>query len=505
MASSHRQILRSSTIVGGATVVNLVVGVARQKVLALALGPAGVGTVGLMQGLVATAAAAGGMGLSSAGTRQIADAAGSGSEERLALARKALVWLTSLLALCGALLLWLLREPLAVAIFGTSAAASGFAMLGLAVALTIVGASQFSLLVGMQRIGDVARLTVFSALASTLIGVGAILAFGSRAILFFVVSAPLAAALFGLFYTKRLPAPVRAPRGATALLGNWQAMLSLGIATMLAGLITTATQLVGRTLVQRQLGAADLGAFQAASVITVTYLGLVLQAMSTDYYPRLTRAVGDPPTANRLVNEQTEVTLLLGGPVLLCVIGGAPWIVRLLYSSAFAGAADLLRIQIFGDTLRLASWPLGYLLLARGSGRSFVAAEATGNVAFLAILFALLGPIGLPGAGLAVVGMYLAYLPVVYFVGRRQSGFRWTREVLVAATVLLSLNVAVYALARLGDLPALAAGCLAAAGFGVFAVHRLRAALPERAAAVLEPFYRQARRLLRTSAQREEP
>ena len=39
----------------------------------------------------------------------------------------------------------------------------------------------------------------------------------------------------------------------------------------------------------------------------LTYIGFVLGAMSTDYYPRLTAVIHDHDVANRLVNEQTEV------------------------------------------------------------------------------------------------------------------------------------------------------------------------------------------------------
>ena len=46
---SHRQIFRSSAIVGGASVINMAIGIIKVKVLAVLLGPAGVGLMGLYQ------------------------------------------------------------------------------------------------------------------------------------------------------------------------------------------------------------------------------------------------------------------------------------------------------------------------------------------------------------------------------------------------------------------------------------------------------------------------
>ncbi len=108
----------------------------------------------------------------------------------------------------------------------------------------------------------------------------------------------------------------------------------------------------------------------------MTYIGFVLTAMGTDYYPRLTAAIHDHATVNRLVNEQTEVALLLAGPVFLAMLGLAPWVIQLLYSSRFRPAVDVLRWQMLGDVLKVASWPLGFIILAAGDGRTFMLTES---------------------------------------------------------------------------------------------------------------------------------
>ena len=64
----------------------------------------------------------------------------------------------------------------------------------------------------------------------------------------------------------------------------------------------------------RKLGATSLGEFQAAWAISMTYVGYVVTAMATDYFPRLAATVHDREAANRLINEQLEVALLGAGP-----------------------------------------------------------------------------------------------------------------------------------------------------------------------------------------------
>lgn len=127
--TSHREIFRSSAIIGGATVINIVIGIVKVKVLAVLLGPAGVGLMGLYQNIVGLASTLAGCGLGNSGVRQLA--ASAGEEATLAIVRRAL-WLANLvLGLAGMALLWLLREPVAQWVFGDATHVGDVGWLGL--------------------------------------------------------------------------------------------------------------------------------------------------------------------------------------------------------------------------------------------------------------------------------------------------------------------------------------------------------------------------------------
>ena len=51
-SASYRRILKSSSIIGGASFLNIAIGLVRTKVLAVLLGPSGVGLVSLYRGLM---------------------------------------------------------------------------------------------------------------------------------------------------------------------------------------------------------------------------------------------------------------------------------------------------------------------------------------------------------------------------------------------------------------------------------------------------------------------
>lgn len=453
--------------------INILVGLLRMKVAAVLLGPAGVGLIGLFTNIVATATGVAGLGVGTVGTRQIAEAAGQGDPGRVWMVRRALFWLTLGLAMLGGLVFWLLRDVVAERVLNDASLAGELGWLSIAVVLSVAAASQNALLNGMRRIGDIARVSVGSALLST---VGAILAlwwWGRGGIVAYVLAAPVASFLLGHWYVSRLPRAAPAQARWPELSGQWRTMLQLGFAFMVAALAGTVGQLAVRTLVQRELGADALGHFQAAWAISMTYIGFVLGAMGTDYYPRLTAVIQDAAAVNRLVNEQTEVALLLAAPVLLAMLALAPWVIRLLYSAEFVEAVEVLRWQVLGDILKIVSFPLGFILLATGASKVFMVSEWLAMGLFCVLTFLLLPAIGIVATGASFFAMYLLYLAVVWALAVRRTGFVWAGNVKRQVVLVFFSGVAIHALALVNEWAAAGMGVLLAAAWGTYALVRL--------------------------------
>ena len=98
----------------------------------------------------------------------------------------------------------------------------------------------------------------------------------------------------------------------------------------------------------------------------MVYVGFVLQAMGTDFYPRLTVVAHDNRRCNQLVNEQAEISILLALPGVLATLALAPWVIQLFYSNRFDKAAEILCWQVRGTFLQVNSWPMGFIILAKG-------------------------------------------------------------------------------------------------------------------------------------------
>ena len=471
-SASYHRLLRSSWIIGGSSAGNILIGLARVKVLAVLLGPVGVGIFGLYQSLMGTAGTVAAMGIGTAGTKLVAETIAEDDAQSQTAARRALFWLGVVLACAGGLIVWALRGVLAAALFHDSQHTGAVGWLAVGVALWVLFEWQKALVQGMRRVGDLARLTVFSALVYTVAGSLIIWRFGEAGLTAYVVAGPLASCLLGSFYVSRLP---RAPRYAfswSTTTRLWRTLLTTGAAFMGALVANTLVQLWVRVAIQGHLGAEPLGHYQAAWTITTQYLDFILIAMAAEYFPRLSGVIGDKPAAARLVNEQTEIAVLISAPVIIAMLGLTPWIVTLLYSSAFAPADVVIRWQLIGDVFKVAGWPLGFVMISAGASRRYFLAQASSLALMGGLITGLTPLLGLKMAGIASLVSQVYYVPLVYWFAKRKIDFRWTGHMVRLLTVALVLSASMAALSTYTSWGVYVAIC-AALMFGFYSLGRV--------------------------------
>jgi PST family polysaccharide transporter len=439
---SYREILRATAMTGGAFLVVLCLSMVRMKLVALALGPDGIGFVGLLTAVLDMAIAVAGLGIQASGVRQIAESAGRNDERSIASVVRAVRWASWVSGLAGAAIVALLALPLSSLTFGTPAHGPDMLVLAAAVLLRLLAAGQASVLQGTRRIGDLALINIFGALAATIAMVPAAYFWGQTG----MAGALLAASAGHLAVSGWFARKVRfAERPA------WQetrrelpALLQMGVAFMVSGLVTFGVAYLMRIIVLRHGGIAEAGLYQAAWAIASLYASFVLQAMSTDFYPRLT-GLADQTEANRLVNEQAQVSVLLAGPGMIATITLAPLVLALFYSPEFGQAASTLRWMCLGMALRLIAWPLGFIVLARGAQRIFFWTEIAAGAIHVGLALVLVPIWGTTGAGMAFCGLYVWHAALIYFIVRRYFGFEIDGKTLRFSAECLGATIVAFA------------------------------------------------------------
>lgn len=440
--------------------INYVAGLLRVKVVAILLGPAGVGVIGLYMSAMNLIGSVTGMGLQGSAVRAIAQANGNGDPQavartirmlrRLCWATGAVGWLTSIS----------LAVPLSRWMFQSTDHAWALALLGGTLLLGAVSKGQLALLQGLRRVGDIARVQVTAAMFNTAATVCLYAWLRQDGIVPVLLTNAALALICSWWFARRVEMHETSMDWSQAV-AEAKPLLGLGAAMMWSGVLILSLDLYTRTLISRVWGVEPAGLYQAAWALSGLFAGFVLGAMGTDFYPRLTAVIGDHDAAARAVNEQTEIGILLALPGLLATLAFAKWAILLLYSPQFAPAADVLVWMVLGVYGRVLSWPMGFIQLALGAGRWFAATEAI-FLAIQALMVTWFVPRhGVIGAGYAFAICYALYTFGMAWVGHRLIGFRWSPAVLRLMWVsgaLVALSLA--ANRMLADVPALALGAV---------------------------------------------
>ena len=459
--NSSRGLVKSMAIIGSAQAVRIVISIVQAKTIAILLGPTGIGLLSVFNNLREIGSMSAGLGLGTSGVREISSA--KGEEMTLSLVRRVLFGALMLQGAVAMALVWLVRDTLALWLLNSTDHSLEVGLVGVAVFLFLISSSQVVLLQGMRRIGDLGRVTVLSTLLGSIGGLAAVWVYGQAGLIWLILLPPLTSIFVAWRYTRRLPPPTTVQLTPREIWQAWRPMVTLGVVFTLGSLATTGTLLLVRARITQELGLEAAGHFAAAWSVTMIYVGFLLQAMGADYFPRLTEVIRDRQAANALMNDQIQLALALGGPLLLVLIGCAPWLIRLLYSAEFDEAATLLQLQTVGNVFKLAAWSLAFAIVAAARSRVFLVTELLFNVLFLPMIWFGLPLLGLEVTGIAFLLAYMIYFAVIAMLVRHLHGFHW--EGLSARLVGLNVLLAISLLALSLTFPV--AGALAAIGLGL--------------------------------------
>lgn len=421
---SYLQIVKSTTLIGGSSVINVMFSIIRNKAMAMLLGPEGIGVMALYNSIVDISQSVAGLGINASGVRQIASV-NSKETVRIGEVVTVLRGVSLLLGVIGAVLLLLFSEPVAQFTFGSSQHTLGVMVLSLAVFFQVAAGGRAALIQGMRNISSLAWMSVIGGLCSVVVGVPIVYVFGEPGIAISLVAAALASFVASWWFSRKIKVS-RTPLSPLRAMQEANALFKLGVVFMASGFLTMGSAYAIRLIVSSEGGLHAAGLYQAAWSLGGLYAGFILQAMGTDFYPRLTAVSQDNAECNRLVNEQTEVSILLAGPGLIATLTLAPAVMALFYSSAFQGAVDILRWICLGMMLRIVAWPIGFIILAKGARAIFFWSEVAASVVHVGLAWLCVPAFGVAGAGFAFFGLYVWHSVLIYCVARRFTNFRWS-------------------------------------------------------------------------------
>ena len=402
---SYSHVLKYTGVFGGVQGLNVLVGLVRNKFVAILLGPGGMGLASLFNTTVSLISQTTILGLPVSAVKNLSEMVEKGYGERTSHFVSIIRGWSLLTALIGMLVCVAIGPFLSNATFSWGDHSLHFILLAPAV--------------WQAGIVPVIVLMAFVTMCAT------------------------------LWYSLRLY-PLRLS-GTRGILGEGMEMVRLGVAFTLAGIIGSGAEMVIRSYLNVTGDLEVLGFYNVGYMLTITYAGMVFSAMETDYYPRLSAVNNDIDATNLTVNRQMEVSLLIISPMLTALIVFLPILIPLLFSSEFIDVVTMAQISVLAMFFKVLTLPVAYITLARGKSVVYLILEASYFIVFVMLVIFGYEQWGLWGTGLAITLAHVFDYIMINGYAYKKYGYRMSVTVVRYAVVLVFLGLLAYASTFLPD------------------------------------------------------
>ncbi len=439
--NSYTHILKYTGVFGGVQGLSILMGLLRNKIVAVLLGPGGMGLVSLFNTVVNFVSQASTFGISFSAVRHVSELYDRGDTAALEHYVGVIRSWTLLVALFGVLLCIVLGPFLSDSTFAWGDHTLHFILLSPAVGMLAVTGGETAILKGVRRLRQLALIQLASIVATLAISVPVFYFFCEAGIVPVIVLTTLATMLVTLHFSLRL-FPLKAV--GARLLGDGMGMVRLGVAYTAAGIMGSGAELLVRSFLNVRGDLDVVGLYNSAYMLCVTYAGMVFSAMETDYFPRLSAANHDPMERNRIVNRQIEVSLLIVSPMLSALIVALPVVVPLLFSARFAPIVPMGQVMVIAMYLRAVTLPVSYIMLATGESKYYLLMEAFYDILLVMLVTVLFNWMGLLGTGVALLALYVLEAAVLLAFAHAHYGTSLTPQVLRCVALQLPLGLLAY-------------------------------------------------------------
>lgn len=194
-------------------------------------------------------------------------------------------------------------------------------------------------------------------------------------------------------------------------------LLKYSIMTLVSATMVPLSQIYLRNYIGVNIGWDAAGYWQGISRISDTYLMLITTTLSIYYLPKLS-SIQDKTELRKEIIYGYKIIM----PIVIAMAGSIyilrDFIIKLIFTKDFLPMKELFLYQLIGDVIKIASWLLGYIMVAKAMTKLFVISEVIFVFSFVGLGVLFIKIFGLVGISIAFMVNYLLYLFFLYFILR---------------------------------------------------------------------------------------
>lgn len=450
--NSYRSITKSIGIFGGTKVFQILVGIIKNKIVAVLLGPAGMGIQGLLTSTTSLVSALSGLGLHTSAVRDVAKASASGSSNRINTTVSILRKLVLFTGVFGTLIVFFCAPLLSQWSFGNDEYISAFRIISICMLFDQAVVGQTVLMQGTFHYRYMAMASLWGSVASLIVCVPIYYLWGFKGIVPVIIANSLINLLLSTYYANKVPYQ-KQKLTLKQIWAGGKVMITLGLAVALAGVVNTGQTYLVRNYLSSIGSLETVGLYAAGSALVTQYINVIFQAMGSDYSPRLSAASEDNNLFVEVMNRQAVLLITLVAPLAMIFIVFVKQLIIILYSSKFLPIIGMIEWMMAGMLFRALSWAISYSFTARGESKIFFINELISVT--LSLSFTILGYkyLGFTGIGVGFCLEYLFYIFQCYIIAHKLFGYHFSNDVRRKCFPMIALFLICFMILKIIALP----------------------------------------------------
>ncbi|HEY5689369.1 MAG TPA: oligosaccharide flippase family protein [Yeosuana sp.] len=420
--NSYRQIIKATSLFGGVQIFTILISIAKSKIAALLIGVSGFGIFGLLSSTLNLISGITRLGLDISSVKEIASANNDLDKDRISTlvnVTKRLTWVTGVV---GSIISLILSQWLSFITFGNENYTLFFIIISIAILFNQLTIGNLSVLQGLKNLKRLAKVTVFTSFFSLIPTLIIYYLFGENGIPWVI----LITAIIGYFLSKHYVDKLKIIKlniPYYKLVVEGKSMMKLGVVLSLASLSTLFVGYLIQVFITNMGSINEVGLYNAGFALIHSYVAVFFNALSKDFFPRLSEISKDNMQIKKLVNQQASMSILLLTPIIILFLVFKPFIISLLYTKEFLPVMGMITYGILAILFKAVSWSMGFILIVKGNTKLYLTTELISNSILLALVIIGYNLNGLTGIGLAYLTYYIIDLSIVKFIVTKKYAF----------------------------------------------------------------------------------
>ncbi|QWI52124.1 O-antigen translocase [Bacillus mycoides] len=409
-------LLKTSFLSGIATLIKMASNLIINKIIAIYIGPSGIALIGQFQNILNSLVTLGSGGISSGITKYISEYNGD-IKKRNQFIQSSLV-ITICCSLLIGVLIFIFQEWLAVYSLSNVNYKGIFVVLSVNLLFISLNTYLLALLNGLKEIKIYIGANILGSIISLVLSTFLTIFYGLYgALIALILVQSIVVIVTGFyFYKKKVIGDFNWEFAYSKVI--YKKFFQYSLMSLTTMLCVPITQLVIRNMIIEKVSLQYAGYWEAMNRISSMYLLVVTTALTTYYLPRLSEI----KKVKELKEEiRKSYRLVLPFVFISCVLiyYMKDIIISILFTKEFYEMRDLFLYQLIGDFFKMASWILGFLMIAKAMTKTFIITEIISSVIYISSSHIYIYYFPEIGATIAYTTTYVVYFFLMVIIYKK--------------------------------------------------------------------------------------